>query len=415
MKRLALCLLFAACGAPPSPGPSGPSPVPVAQKSTPPASTDEEPRPSDDESQNDQDHSTPTPKPTAATCRDHVKNGSETGIDCGGSCTACATGELCASNDDCTGSCVANVCRDGRWSSAAPMPRARQLHAAVTAKDGRIFVFGGSASDYLGDTCISRVDVYRWESDDWTAAEDMPTARCGVTAVLGPDDRIYVIGGQFAYNSGSLDAVGYATYSQGVARVVEAYDPATDTWATAPQLPFGRWNANAAILGDTIYLFGGAVLSVKGTMVETEITNSWKIGDAAWQTSTPLLQSRSNSLAVAHDGSIFALGGTYDANTGERFTPGAGWSTIPGPDHGISSAPGVSKGDKIYVFGGFDAVTQAYSPATKSWEELAMFPTFRRSAAAALGKNGKIYLFGGKPATSYPPGPVTTVEVLDGI
>jgi hypothetical protein len=57
-----------------------------------------------------------TPAPTATTppvtCGDGVKNGSETDVDCGGSCpAACGTGKGCAAAADCsTAVCNANVC-----------------------------------------------------------------------------------------------------------------------------------------------------------------------------------------------------------------------------------------------------------------------------------------------------------------
>jgi beta-glucosidase-like glycosyl hydrolase len=48
-----------------------------------------------------------------ASCTDTVKNGNETDVDCGGSCTSkCANGRACAVNADCqSGSCVAGICR----------------------------------------------------------------------------------------------------------------------------------------------------------------------------------------------------------------------------------------------------------------------------------------------------------------
>jgi len=46
-----------------------------------------------------------------ATCTDGAKNGSETDVDCGGSCPKCVTGKACGSATDCvTASCTAGVC-----------------------------------------------------------------------------------------------------------------------------------------------------------------------------------------------------------------------------------------------------------------------------------------------------------------
>jgi hypothetical protein len=50
---------------------------------------------------------------TCATCGDGVKNGSETGVDCGGpTCPACAAGQGCTSGTDCMSQvCTGNVCQ----------------------------------------------------------------------------------------------------------------------------------------------------------------------------------------------------------------------------------------------------------------------------------------------------------------
>lgn len=48
----------------------------------------------------------------AATCSDTVKNGDETDVDCGGSCTSrCSAGQMCLIDTDCqTGGCAGGVC-----------------------------------------------------------------------------------------------------------------------------------------------------------------------------------------------------------------------------------------------------------------------------------------------------------------
>jgi len=52
-------------------------------------------------------------------CTDHIKNGSESDVDCGGSCGGCATGKKCSAGSDCIDSscqaklCVAATCSDG--------------------------------------------------------------------------------------------------------------------------------------------------------------------------------------------------------------------------------------------------------------------------------------------------------------
>ncbi|RYZ01928.1 MAG: DUF1929 domain-containing protein [Myxococcales bacterium] len=51
--------------------------------------------------------------PPAPTCTDGLKNGTETAVDCGGSCSSkCATGQACSVSGDCaTGTCAAGICQ----------------------------------------------------------------------------------------------------------------------------------------------------------------------------------------------------------------------------------------------------------------------------------------------------------------
>src|SRR5262249_21696416 len=60
--------------------------------------------------------------PTGSTCyplscNDGTKNGSETAVDCGGSCAPCADGSTCMTNADCLHAlCSAGVCFGSRCS-----------------------------------------------------------------------------------------------------------------------------------------------------------------------------------------------------------------------------------------------------------------------------------------------------------
>jgi hypothetical protein len=52
-----------------------------------------------------------TPGPSAI-CADGVKNGTETDVDCGGTCPRCATGKTCAIRNDCASArCEAGTCQ----------------------------------------------------------------------------------------------------------------------------------------------------------------------------------------------------------------------------------------------------------------------------------------------------------------
>lgn len=80
------------------------------------------------------------PKTCQATCSDGERNASETDVDCGGTCNACDIGQECAVGGDCANlSCVAHVCQ------------------AATCNDG-VKNQGESAIDCGGTACKKCVD-----------------------------------------------------------------------------------------------------------------------------------------------------------------------------------------------------------------------------------------------------------------
>jgi hypothetical protein len=48
---------------------------------------------------------------SSPTCSDGITNGTESDVDCGGSCSRCTNGKTCVGRDDCIGAlCINNVC-----------------------------------------------------------------------------------------------------------------------------------------------------------------------------------------------------------------------------------------------------------------------------------------------------------------
>jgi hypothetical protein len=55
----------------------------------------------------------PPPPPPVCAAPDGIKNGTETGVDCGGLCPRCANGQGCTTRDDCHSAfCANNVCQE---------------------------------------------------------------------------------------------------------------------------------------------------------------------------------------------------------------------------------------------------------------------------------------------------------------
>jgi N-acetylneuraminic acid mutarotase len=145
-----------------------------------------------------------------------------------------------------------------KWSTIPVMPTPRYDFAAVVGPDGRIYALGGlNATNGSG---LTTVDVYNLKTNRWSTGTvpDMPTPRAGFAAVVGPDGRIYALGSGIANGRGGVDAV----------KTVDAYDVKTNSWSPVPPMltPHGVF---AAVLGPDhrIYVLGG--MSASGSALPT--------------------------------------------------------------------------------------------------------------------------------------------------
>jgi len=140
-----------------------------------------------------------------------------------------------------------------KWSSRSPMPTARN-HTFAGAVNGKIYVIGGRiTSPFI--TVSSNLDVveeYDPVSNTWGgsgARTPMPTARSGGgwTTYNG---KIYVAGGEIQTRQ-----------LVGAFRALEAYDPATNSWAILQSLPIPRHGVATAVLGNKIHFVSGHITS----------------------------------------------------------------------------------------------------------------------------------------------------------
>jgi N-acetylneuraminic acid mutarotase len=125
----------------------------------------------------------------------------------------------------------------------APLGTARN-HAYSGVIDGKLYVTGGRAPGHEGDdgSNIATTEVYDPASNAWTTAEDLPTPRSGgASAVL--DGKLYVLGGQLPGDT--------------VYKTVSRFDPATGHWETLGDMPIELTGHRAVTVGDAIYVLGG--------------------------------------------------------------------------------------------------------------------------------------------------------------
>jgi len=163
----------------------------------------------------------------------------------------------------------------GKWSQAAPLPTARD-HIGVVVVDGRIHVVGGRISEHVTDNSkpttgpaafsnlnngvnTSLHEIYDPATNSWQSAPPLPTARSNGAAVYYHGLILYV-GGECKKPD---PKGGGDTFSEN-----EAFDPKTNRWLTLAPLPAGRQGFGAASLGQSAYFAAGSLGCGGGPMTQ---------------------------------------------------------------------------------------------------------------------------------------------------
>ena len=182
---------------------------------------------------------------------------------------------------------------------------------------------------YFAQTNIN--EVYDPVNDSWTTKTVIPTAVFGYASAT-INGKIYIMGG-----ATSTQQTGSSTNAN------QVYDPQTDSWSSAANLPAGISYGAAAATQDylaptRVYLVGGYSSSVLSS--ETQV---YYPSNNTWTTGLSLTSPRAYlGLAVVND-VLYAIGG-YDGqnwlNTAEQSNP-IGYGTVP-PELQITSPENIT-------------------------------------------------------------------------
>jgi N-acetylneuraminic acid mutarotase len=179
------------------------------------------------------------------------------------------------------------------WTTAPPLPTPRQNLTAAVGSDGRIYAIGGSTDG--GATTVSTVEAYNPTTRTWASGlTPMPTPRQGMSASMGNDGLIYVMGG-------------LNNQQEVVLATVEAYNATLNSWSSRANMPTARTNPGSAVAADgTVYVFGGQLLS--GQTLNT--VEGYTASTNHWSTATSMPTARApGGAAAGSDGRIYAVGG----------------------------------------------------------------------------------------------------------
>jgi hypothetical protein len=299
---------------------------------------------------------------------------------------------------------VATIAATGlsAWGAGTPLPEAR-AHAGVAFFAGKAYVIGGASdtapattSVYVGTPDIATGLITAWERVD---ALELPAARSGV-AVAVVSDGIVVLGGE-----GTDRAPTTAVWKAKLGANGEL-----EPWATFMELPEPRSLAAAAVVGDSIYVWGGddasgpAAAALRGDIAVAPAAGGHSApvvnpdqGDAEvgtifrWEGTAGdgnLPTPRDGAALWSANGTLYVAGGTNDgaatssvlwaapaAATGIAKWTSVELSNLPA-DGARVGASGVVIGAHVLLLGGADA-SGAYSAGALSAGTSPKAPVFR--------------------------------------
>lgn len=289
------------------------------------------------------------------------------------------------------------------WTAKTSMPTP-QYEATAATVEGKIYVIGGKSNSRVGDYSNSKmVQRYDPATDTWFMMNQTMIAHTSSVAA-DVDGKIYVI-------SPSSNN-----------QTVEEYEPKTDTWTTKSPTQLDRWHTTAAVVDGKIYVIGGYELKTNCggfACIETVFSDKVEQYDPAmdtWTVKTPLPTARGTCVAAAIDGGIVVVGSFKDVHVYDPATDT--WTTKSPMPTGRASMAAAAVEGKIYVIGGTTTVSptaittvEQYDPATDTWTTKSSMPTARYDMAAAVVA-GKIYVIGGTQTeyNTFPHDPIGSVE-----
>jgi hypothetical protein len=248
---------------------------------------------------------------------------------------------------------------------------------------------GGEEEKPDGTASIASLMAGRWEA--LPPLPETPRFYVGVAAARG---RVFVVGG-------------YRQPSEMV--LVHAFDTATSTWEALPPLPVPTPMANAAAVGDRLFVLGGQ---------ETTATFEYDFDGKAWlaRAPVPVARGRGAAAVAVHGNKVLLAGGLLRGlsmnmlATGERVrdllaydTAADTWETLPEAPIALGYAMGAVVGDQFFVMGGSYAARTAevlvFDARARTWGTGVPLPLTLSSAAAGV-IGGKVVVTGGIASTT---------------
>jgi N-acetylneuraminic acid mutarotase len=209
-----------------------------------------------------------------------------------------------------------------------------------------------------------------------------------VVALAG---EIYIVGG-------------YSPISTAVA-TVEAYNPSTRTWRAVRDFPQVLNHANAAVVGNTLYVLGFYIGSSQSNTSGQVYAYDPTANEWTERTGMPEGTERASACVAALDEKIYVFGGARGATVADASvydTSADSWQALPALPEPREHCAAGAIGGVVYIAAGragaitgFGTWTFAFDPATNMYSEKAQIPTLRGGVAGAVLAD-RLFIFGGE-------------------
>ena len=236
-------------------------------------------------------------------------------------------------------------------------------HVAFTEYHGKIYAFGGFVPPESGPPAwvpINNAWEYDPVADTWKALAPMPAKRgSALAAVVG--DKIYVIGGATT-PPGSKETAVHPARPQVSVGTVEEYDPVANTWRERSPMLTPRNHAAIGVVNGKIYVIGGRVgAAFIGLASDISVVEEYDPATDQWGAPRARMPTARSALgAGVYGGRIYVAGGEYQ---------------------------------DPHMMATFRAV-EAYDPASNTWTVMPPMPVSRHGLAVGVIGN-RLYVVGG--------------------
>jgi len=153
----------------------------------------------------------------------------------------------------------------------------------------------------------------------------MPTPREAATGAV-IDGKLYVVGG-------------WLRPANVVTRLLQVYDPVTDTWESRASMPTARQSPGGGVINGQLHIVGGE--SASGPVATHEVYDP---AANTWTTAPPMPTKRTRPTADVINGKLYVAGGVdcipfvscFELDVLEVYSPTANQTCVPPPSGSVS-------------------------------------------------------------------------------